>query len=77
MVIEKYGRDQGDALIYSDGVINRAFPCRDSVTREPVSQRCTAPERSKLTSRTIFATLVDADKVPDPSIAESSSIVRP
>jgi len=33
------GRDQGDALIYSNGLINRPFPCRDSVTRELVKPR--------------------------------------
>ena len=38
--------------------------------------KCMVPERLKLTSRTEFATLVDADKLPDPSIAASSSITR-
>ena len=35
------------------------------------------PKRSKLTSCTRFATLVDADELPGPSIAVSSSITRP
>ena len=40
-------------------------------------QRCAVPERSKLTSRTKSATLVDVDEHPAPSIVASSSITRP